>query len=930
MHAEIRISCLSILLILGFSLLSCHSSGPPPYALSERTNIDSIIRSNPTIDSLTVWLKRYTETENNTGIMLVHKELGKRYREATLFNEAIRHHQQSIQLATQLADTLEMIQALNNIGTNFRRMGVLDEASTYHYRALLLCEQYNDRKTYTAQKNRAVSLNGIGNIYLTLENHQAADSIFRLSLEVERQLKSHLGQAINYANLGAIFEARGMTDSAWVYYRQSMEQNREAKSNLGIALCYNHFGRLYEKQKNWEAALVEYKNAYQLMSGESDSWHWLEACLALARVNIAEGNIATAKSYLEQAEETAQRIRSWEHLIEVYRLNYLRYEKLGDNRRALDSYINSQVYADSMRSTEKLNHTQNLHINYEREKNLRELAFIQQSHQTEQRTKNIFLIAALLILALTISTVGFLWYVIRTKSRNQRMMRRMEKVRNNFFTNVTHEFRTPLTVILGMAEQLQNNNKANPELETGLTLIARQGRNLLDLVNQLLEVSKVKSEVGEPEWRTGDIVAYTHMIVENHRAYAQSQQVNLCFKPVGTTIIVDFVPEYFRKIIRNLLSNAIKFTPAGGYVTLVVEMQKNNLKVCVADTGSGIDTEDLPHIFDIFYQGSNSKIEMGTGIGLSLVKQMVESMNGQISVQSTPNVGTEFTLTLPLHHGNSLWEKWTPDTSLPTEAFIPENTDDTNTSQPTILIIEDNADISYYIGGLLKTNYRLLYARNGVEGLEKANEHVPDLIISDLMMPEMDGYELCRHVRQSPILDHIPIIVITAKCNENDRIQALDLGADAYLTKPFNTDELHTRIARLLEQRRLLREKYSQAMREGTQQELNLSPREIEFLKRLTDIIYTHIADANLNSLTVADLICMSKSQLNRKIRAITGYSTAAYILQIRMEKAKLLLNKEDIPIAEIAMQCGFEDAGYFGRVFKQAFEITPSQFRRK
>ncbi|WP_291528006.1 ATP-binding protein [Bacteroides sp. UBA939] len=935
-----RTKALCILLFLGIFLYSCQQNSPKRYSPENRSVVDSIVKANPSIDSLTIWLQRYTEAEDSLGMMLVRKELGKRYREESRFSEAIEIHREGLQISLQLGDTLEAVQALNNIGTSFRRMGIMDEASNYHYEALLLCEQYRDKSSYAAKKNRVVSLNSIGNIHLTLDNRDAADSVFRIALAGERELNSNLGQAINYANLGAIFEARGMNDSALVYYRHSMEYNRAANSILGISLCYNHFGRLFEKDGKWEDALREYRNAYDLMEANSDRWHWLEACLALARVNISKGDITVARIYLERAKNTAEAMNSWEHLSEAYRLDYLCYEIQKDYHRALDSYTQSRAYADSVKNEANINHVQNLRVNYEKGRSFQELSLIREKYRMEQRTKNIFLVGSFIILFITVIAIVFLWYALRMKSRSQQMLHRMEKMRSNFFTNVTHEFRTPLTVILGLSEQLQKNNSQNKETETTLSTIVRQGRNLLDLVNQLLEVSKVKSEVGEPEWRSGDIVNYTRMIMENYQVYARQRRIELLFIPSETVIIMDFVPEYFRKIIRNLLSNAFKFTPKDGSVTVAMERKNDKLAVRISDTGCGISEEDLSHIFETFYQGENSKADIGTGIGLALVRQMVVCMNGEISVESGKGKGAEFTITIPLKHGETIWANFSGekpddrrDTSIPVEdeKILADATPATEeVALPSILIIEDNPDISYYIGGLLKDNYTLLYARDGEEGLEKAQEYVPDLIITDLMMPEMNGYELCREVRASEILNHIPIIIITAKCGEDNRIQGLDVGADAYLEKPFNADELNIRIVRLLEQRRMLREKYSNALHEGKELSVELSPADQSFLTHLNDVIYSMMSNHSLNSEMVAGKMCMSLSQLNRKIKAITGFNSSGYILQMRLDKAKRMLASTDTPVGDIALKCGFPEMSYFSRIFKQTFQMTPSQYRKK
>ena len=555
----------------------------------------------------------------------------------------------------------------------------------------------------------------------------------------------------------------------------------------------------------------------------------------------------------------------------------------------------------------------------------------------EQRTKNIILLAGIFILLLTSIIIVFLLYVVRIKSKTQKIMRHMETVRNKFFTNITHEFRTPLTVILGLANRLSEKTEKDQESITSLQTIIRQGDHLLNLVNQLLNISKVRSSIEEPDWRRGDLVAFIRMIVENFQIFARQKHLNLIFVPQQTFLEVDFVPEYFRKIMHNLLSNALKYTPKGGNIFITATQEKNNVLIQLADSGKGIDKQDLPHIFETFYQGNNSCMDMGTGVGLSLARQMVESMGGQISVKSAIGKGTVFFITLPLKHGTSQWEEWVPGETdkngIPSVTISNPSVQETGASNPdvtTILLVEDNQDVAFYIGGLLKDRYRLLYARDGKEGLEKAIEYMPDLILTDLMMPGMNGFDLCREIRDSIVLNHIPIIIITAKSEDQDKVQGIEAGADAYLLKPFNTEELYVRIAKLLEQRRTLREKYSNALRNNCTDTVKLLPADQAFVDRLTDIIYSQISDPSLNSDKIAEKMCISKSQLNRKVRVITGSNTTVYILHVRMEKAKRMLSSNDMPIGDIAMQCGFEDSGYFGRVFKQTFQMTPSQYRKQ
>lgn len=925
-----------------FIFFSCGNSDNPQFTEKQRSEMDSLVNSDRSFESINAKIAKFSKENNKLGLAVCFDEMGKLYRENSRFTEAIIYHKKELELASKICDTLDVIKALNNIGTNYRRMGVLDEATTFHYRALTLCSVYSDKSNKELKKDRVVSLNGLGNVYITLGNNELADSIFRVALQGEKELGSPLGQAINYANIGSIMESRGQIDSAWIYYKKSMVMNQKAKSDLGIALCNLNFGRLYENAGKYDDAIKEFLSAYDLMQKGCDSWHWLEACIALSRVNITKGDMAQARKYLNLAQDKADSIHSLEHLASVAMQNYRWSQHQGDCRAALQYYIKSHTYSDSLNNEKNLNHIQNVRVGYERDKRQGELDNMQQNYQTEQRLKNIFIYAGIIILLMSGIVVAFLWYALRMRSRSQKAMRQMERTRTNFFTNITHEFRTPLTVILGLGHQIQDGKVHDEEnLKSMGRAIVRQGDSLLELINQLLDIAKVRSAIGEPDWRTGDAVAYIRMIAENYQSYASQQRIELTYVPAETSVTMDFVPDYLRKIMRNLLSNALKYTPEYGKIFITTKLTGDNIIIRVADTGVGIDKKDLPHIFEAFFQTDNSSKHLGTGIGLSLVKQIVTNMDGKITVSSDVGIGSVFTVTLPIKHGKGRFEKflgYADAEAVDTNHISSDNTDvelpegmQEGSSVPSILIVEDNTDVSYYIGTQLKEQYNLFYAKNGEEGLERAGELMPDLIITDLMMPGVDGYELCRQIRSSEILSHIPIIIISAKSTEADRVKGFEVGADAYLYKPFNSDELNIRVTKLLDMRHQLREKYSRAMDEGKEQTVQLAESDQQFLNKLVDIIYSQMSNGEMDTETIASKIFMSRSQLNRKILAITGYNTAAYILRTRMGRAMRMLAKDDItPISDIADKCGFMDYSYFTRIFKQLYKMTPTQYRKR
>lgn len=923
-----KLKCvLTALVTVSLLLVSCRKESTS-LTTDERRTADSIVRAARGIDSLALLQQRLEEEGDRLGSIVALREWGKQLRNESRFEEALRVHSEGLRQAEELGDTLEWVQALNNVGTDYRRMGVLDVAQGYHYRAWTMSEACADT-SYTAKKNRVVSLNGLGNIYMTLGNYERADSALRLALRGEEELQSDLGLAINYANLGSIYEHREQTDSAWVYYRRSMRYNEEAGSTLGISLCHTYFGSLYEKAGEYERATAEYEEAYRMMQESKDEWHALNSLIALAGIYCTTGDDTRAMDYLGRAEQMAQLIRSNEHLTEINTLYYKHYKRLGDYRSALSAYEQAVALRDSVLSIEKVNRIQNTSLYVERIRQEREMAEAQLRLEQERSARHTaYVFFALVLLVLIGAMVTFL-YIQRIQRRNHVALKRLVALRENFFTNITHEFRTPLTVILGLSRDLQDSDEE--AVSEKAQTIERQGEGLLALINQLLDISKIRSSVGDADWRSGDITVQLTMIVESWRDYARSRNVDLQLYS-KEPVVMDFVPDYVTKVLNNLISNSLKYTPEYGCVSISSWRRDDRLRIDVSDTGSGMDEETLAHVFEPFYQGESDAKHVGTGVGLALVKQIVDAVQGTIAVESEPGRGTTFRLSIPIRnqvHREVAVETTTSAPSLPREETMPTDSDEGDDDKCRLLVIEDNSDIAAYIGSQFAGRYAVSYAADGREGLDKALDQVPDLIITDLMMPGVDGLEVCRQIRGSEITDHIPIIVVTAKITEEERIRGLEAGADAYLAKPFNADELRMRVEKLLERHHRLRDKYSSDT--DKQQESQYNDVERRFLAKVSDVVYLQLSRGKRTEVSqIASALCMSDRQFYRKIRAITSSTPTAYIQRIKIKKAKSLLDGDaEMSFGEIAERCGFSDYSNFVRTFKSAYGVTPTVYRR-
>lgn len=931
-----------IILAAAFLAASCHKDTEHVDVL--RSQVDSAVYSAGDTDSLSALFAAYGREGNSYGEMAAALELGKRLRNESRFYDAIDVHKKGLAAAEKLRDTLQIVQALNNIGTNYRRLGILDEASSWHYSALSYCDQYSGSRNpedRTALKNRVVSLNGIGNVQLTMGNDVEAEKAFRQALSGEASLGSALGQAINYANLGSILESRDMKDSARFYYEKSLEFNRMAKSDMGISLCYAHFGRLAEKEGDYANAIEEYRKAYEIMEGSSDVWHWLESAVSLVRAYINAGDLDRASFYLGKATKEAERISSMEYLAEVNRLDYLIQKQRGNSALALKSYVKSREYADNVTSEKNLNHIQNVRVGYERERKQNEIEMLNRSWEAERRSRNALLTMSLIALLLTVATIAVLIYLITLRNRNQKMLKEMETMKSNFFTNITHEFRTPLTVIHSAAGHIMKETPVDSPLHRDAEDIMRHGKSLLSLINQILDIAKLSSGSRcRPEYCRGDIVGYVTMICECHRPYARTRDISIIYSPAEPSVEMDFIPEYVKQTVSNLLSNAIKFSAEGRHIMLTSKCKDGDFILTVCDEGKGMAPEVLRNIFRPFYQAPDQSMSIGTGVGLSIVKLDVEAMNGRIEVHSAVGKGTVFIVALPLSCGEKLNRHFDfNDYVQPgairevveTECEANEDVVHEGMENATrILIVEDTPEVARLQMNQLNSDFNYYFAQNGAEGLERAAAIVPDLIITDVMMPGMDGFEFCRRLRASGALNHIPVIMVTAKCTHEDKMAGLEAGADAFLEKPFHADELNVRVVKLLEQRSLLQQKWSSDIDDGSRDLSGVPESSRKFINDFTDAVNNCLKTGELDHNKIADALCITRIQLNRKVKAITGLTTTEYISRIRISLAKKLLDNPDMLIGDIAQRCGVEDVAYFSSVFKKATGYTPSGWRNR
>ncbi len=554
----------------------------------------------------------------------------------------------------------------------------------------------------------------------------------------------------------------------------------------------------------------------------------------------------------------------------------------------------------------------------------------------------------------------------------------MDRVKSRFFANLSHEFRTPLTLIMGPIEQMLSDSRDQGQ-KSELNIMLRNAQRLLTLINQLLDLSRFDSGQVKLQATHQDIVPFLKSILSSFRLVTQKYRLELEFQSEKDSISLYFDPPKMEEVMYNLLINAVRFTSPGGKITVSVtldqprqqdqagQLQKGNsssgfVNLSVRDTGIGIPLEQLPFIFDRFFQAKGPRQEAmkGTGIGLSLVKENVVLHHGRINVHSQEGKGSEFVIRLPLGHEHLKPEEIAVTAEVPpsqtakdsefesllmltenntesdvareTEGEIKEKGEDNNNNnreqeKPVILVVEDHVEVRKYICKPLRLVYTVVEAGNGKEGIEKAREIIPDLIVSDIMMPEVDGVELCRKLKTDIKTSHIPIILLTAKASEQSIIQGLETGADDYITKPFNAKILLARIKNLIELRRQLQQKIQKQMLLQPV-EIAVSSMDRQFIEEIQAAIDKNLSNPKFNVEDLSKKLYMNRATLYRKMMALTGEPPVEFIRSYRLKRAAQLLRDKFGTVSQVALEVGFDNPAYFAKCFKEKFQQLPSSYQ--
>ena len=835
--------------------------------------------------------------------------------------------------------------AHNNLANNYKFLGDIPRATENYLLSKAIYEEQGISWRVIS------SLNNLAVLLINNGEYLKADEYLKEAMQIAKETNVFHDQAMTYANMGYLKTEQGEYEKAIADFRAGLEIV-EAHSILPMKPYLQlELGRSLKELKNYGEAEAYLREGLTNSKANGRVEDVLIAYQHISELLIDQGKWAAAKQHTQEGLAFAQEVGAISYIADLAKLMVPIHKHFGEIAEALrlhemhtalkDSIFNEESTRALLKQEYKYNYTRQAYKDSIANAAVLE---VQASDLKRRKQINWLLWGVLGLIAIFMAILFNRYRLIQQQKGQIQKQKELVEVTNEklleadqlksmFFTNISHEFRTPLTVITGMVDQIKHSD--NNRIKQ---LLDRNANHLLHLINQILDLRKLESGSLATNYIQSDVVKYMKYILESFYSLAETKQITLSFQTTDQTLLLDYDSEKLLRIVSNLIANAIKFTPTGGEVQLSVLGLQNastpTYQFSVTDNGIGITEDKLPLIFDRFYQVEDTALQtaVGTGIGLTLTKELVELLGGQITVESVAGEGTTFTVQLPYSNMAALSDPSDTETKaivLPVSEtqITPKSQNLGSQDLPKLLIVEDNPDVMEYLITCLDVDYQLSFAHDGQEGLEKATEKIPDLIISDVMMPRMDGFTMCNQLKSDQRTSHIPIILLTAKADADSRITGLERGANAYLAKPFNQRELKAQLKNLFSLRQSLQLRYTNLENLEPSKEPEIEQEDI-FVLNLKELIIKNLDDLNYDLNALSKDLYLSRSQLGRKVKALTGKSPAVFIRTIRLTEARRLLLTTDRSVKEIAYDVGFSGHNYFTNSYTTEFNESPSDTR--
>jgi signal transduction histidine kinase/DNA-binding response OmpR family regulator len=865
--------------------------------------------------------------------------------------KALEYAIMSLEISLQIKNELGIASAYGRMGALYQNSGQYSKAIDCFSKSIDAYE--NLQNSY----GLGSCYNAFGWLWYEIRDYEKAARYFKLSLDIFRKFGNETAIASLYLNYGSILDLMNKYDSALIYIISAIDIFKKLNDSSLIADSYMNYGNHFEILKQYDTALFYYTESLIISKELGFNDRIADSYINLGNLYNRLSEYEKAISYFDSSMNIAEKIKAPDKIMSNADGLSTAYRNLGNYEVA---YKYKNLY-DSLWKRTGQNEKQLAQLEWNREREF-EKELQEKELQKQKLIRNFSLIAFLLMIFLA----GALYRNFRIKKKTSELLSEIDELKSRMFSNISHEFRTPLTLILGPLDEMIEEGESKRPSAKILKMMQRNASRLLTLVNQMLDLSKMDAGKLKLELVENDVAQALRTMILSFSSLAEQKHITFIYEIQDQPCMTFFDPDKLEKIINNLLSNAFKFTPENGTIKITaklfsgtktpvisrIECENPVLELSVEDTGKGIPEDHLDKVFDRFHQveGTSEIEQVGSGIGLALTKELVNLMHGKITVDSKMGKGSVFKVIIPLGKNHLKEKEYTfmvkaeADSTAKIkihEDLLTTGSERTSLSSkqepilytegkedlPLVVVVDDHPDIRAHVKQKLG-NFRVMEASDGIEGLEISVEHLPDLIVTDLMMPNMDGVEFCKKLKTDERTSHIPVIMLTAKASVENRIEGFETGADDYITKPFNMKELLTRINNLIDQRRKLRERFSR--------EVTLQPKDIaitsadeKFLNRTIEIIERNIGDGEFDVAALREKISLSHMQLFRKLKALTDQAPEEFIRTIRLKRAAQLMEKKFGNIAEITYEVGFNNLSYFAKCFKDMYGMSPSEYMK-
>lgn len=770
---------------------------------------------------------------------------------------------ESLDNYTKFGEPIRIAGALNSIGNFYLDTGELNHALEYYHKA------YENIKIFSDINDYFVIKGNLANIYLTLNYFNKAKQLYVEDLDrlKENNLYDRYGKTL--LGISLIYKEENRSKLAFKYAKLSVESFEKSTDQVGFANAISTLGSIYGDFEKYDEALAHYKKAKEILEKVQYKLELAKLHNMMGETYLKMGETKQSLENLELAKSIAQEIKQNFELRKILDNLYQAYDQNKEKLKAYEvlkelTQLNSNLFNFSLQA--KVNEVQ---VNFELEK--KELEY--------------------------------------TKERE------INEYKNNLFSYLTHEFRTPLTLINTPLEMMKNETDVDI-IHARMANVSTHVQHMQHLLNQLLDINKIEEGKMPVMKKAGTINPLLWHMIHLFEPEIHDKGIQFIYHLPKKNVQGYFDTDKIEKIISNLLSNALKFTEEGGTIEFKAEIDHDQLCIIIKDNGLGIAKEHQENIFNKFYRIPTSKNVKGSGLGLSFVKELVQLLHGDIQLESDINKGAKFTITLPIERIEKIKKQEKSPEEIAEASLHKKN---------SILIVEDNLEIQKLLREVFQENYKVYTADHGRDAVAKIKKHIPDLVVSDIMMPLMNGIELCNFIKQDENLNHTPVILLTAKTQVNDKLLGLESGADAYITKPFNIEELTKTVTNMLDQRRKILDKFSSNVLKMNDEELVSSDR--VFLHQAKEFVLDNIENENLSVNDLAKHLNVSRFTLIRKFKKVNNSTPNFYIQKIRLEKAKELIKNKVASVTEIAFKVGFSSTTYFSYSFKKEFGVSPKEF---